>query len=263
MASRRPTLVALHTEEELAARAASAGQGNRRRPREHGDLAMYQWGILGKDRANGCRCEVCVEANRAYKRRYARERLARHGGGFVAMHTVRPHVRRLVQLGWQIKQIADAAGMIPNAVARIYQHGDPNGDVQRRSAAALLAIPAVPRHRLDRFHADQAMRDRAEAITAGRWTPDRDDGRYQDGDAWKAYAGCAGLDAESMLPGRGDSLDACRALCGVCPVQADCAEAGLREKFGVWGGLSERERRRIRRERGIVLDDDIVLEVVA
>lgn len=225
---------------------------------------MYQWGVTGKDRTAGCRCETCVEANRAYKRRYARERLARHGGGYVPMSTVRPHVRRLVQLGWKIKEIADAAGMIPAAVARIYQHGDPNGDVQRGSARALLAIPAVPRHRLHRHSVDQAMRDRAADITAGRWAPDRDELRYQDGDAWKASAACAGLDGESMLPGRGDSLDACRQLCNVCPVKAACTEAGLlREKFGVWGGLSERERRRARRARGIVLDDDIVLDVVA
>lgn len=263
MASRRPTVVALHAEAEVADRATSAGQGNRRRPREHGDLAMYQWGILGKDRANGCRCDTCVEANRAYKRRHARNRYQSRGGGFVAIRDVRPHVRRLRQLGWQIKQIADAAGMIPAAVARIAEYGHLDGDVQRGSARALLAIPAVPRHRLRRHEIDQAMTDRVADITAGRWAPNRDASRYQHEDEWKASAACADLDSESMLPGRGDSLDACRALCNVCPVKAACGDAGLLERFGVWGGLSERERRRIRRERGIVLDDDIVLEVVA
>lgn len=264
MASRRPTTAALEVEAALADRSKSAGQGNRRRPRQHGDLATYQWGLTGKDRANGCRCETCVDGNRAYKRRHARQRYqARTGGGFVAVRDVRPHVLRLRRLGWQIKQIAEAADVEPAAVARIARFAAPGDDVKRHVATAILSIPAVARHRLRRHELDQALLARVDEIRDGRWVVDRDPHRYAEADEWKASAACAGLDADTMLPGRGDSLDACRALCAACPVTTSCAEAGVYEKFGIWGGLSERERRRIRRQRGIRLDDDLDLEDAA
>jgi WhiB family redox-sensing transcriptional regulator len=40
-----------------------------------------------------------------------------------------------------------------------------------------------------------------------------------------------------------------RAVCGGCPVKQECLDYALRhhEKFGIWGGLTERERRRYRR----------------
>lgn len=47
------------------------------------------------------------------------------------------------------------------------------------------------------------------------------------------------------------AMDACRQVCSWCPVAADCLDFALTngEKFGIWGGTSERERRRIRRRR--------------
>lgn len=259
MSSRRPSARALEVEADVVARATSAGQGNRTRSREHGDLAMHQWGPSGKDRSNGCRCETCVESARAYKRRYARQQTANRGGGFVAVRDVRPHVRRLLALGWQIQQIADAAGTSKNAVSRIGRGSDLNGDVNRATARALLAIPAIARHRLPRFAIEQAMLRRAEDIQRGRWIPTRDAGRYAE--TWRASAACADLHPDSMQPGRGDAIDANRALCAVCPVKDACGEAGLYEKYGIWGGLSEKERRRLRKARGIRIEDDDVLEL--
>ncbi len=42
-------------------------------------------------------------------------------------------------------------------------------------------------------------------------------------------------------------------MCGGCEVRMECLEYALRhgEKFGIWGGMSERERRRIRRQRAL------------
>lgn len=254
--ARRPSLTAVASEEVIAARATAAGQGNRTRPRQHGDLATYQWGLTGKDRAHGCRCELCVEGNRAYKRRHARQRTANRGGGLVPLHEVRPHVRQLLQLGWQIKQIAERAQVTPAAVARVARGGKPDDDVKRHIARALLAVPAVAWHRQRRHELDNAMGARASEIEASRWAADRDPLGYREGEGWKVFAGCADLDPESMYPGRGDSVQGCRVLCRACPVSEDCAEAGLYERFGVWGGLTERERRVIRRQRGIALDDD-------
>ena len=52
----------------------------------------------------------------------------------------------------------------------------------------------------------------------------------------------------NRLPAR-----AAKAICRECQVRGDCLEFALRsgEKFGIWGGLSERERRRVRRERQV------------
>lgn len=258
--SRRRSGDALKLEATLVERATSAGQGKRYRPRQHGDLAMYQWGPTGKDRANGCRCEACVEGNRAYKRRYARQRNAGRGHGFTALADVRPHVRHLLQLGWQIQQIAEHAHVSKHAVARIAHTGNPDDDVKRRVAHALLAIPAVAPHRQRRHQLDQAILARAEAVAAGRWSPERDPADCGAGDEWRAAAACADLDPDSMYPGRGDSPSACRALCAVCPARDACIEAGLTERFGVWGGLSERDRRKVRRQRGIHLDEDAASE---
>lgn len=51
------------------------------------------------------------------------------------------------------------------------------------------------------------------------------------------------------FPGRGESTAEAKAICRVCPVRAECLEHAVRngEKFGIWGGRSERERRRLRR----------------
>ena len=54
-----------------------------------------------------------------------------------------------------------------------------------------------------------------------------------------------------FFPARGESTRDAKAVCAVCPVRRDCLEFALRLKVahGVWGGLSERERRNLRRDR--------------
>jgi WhiB family redox-sensing transcriptional regulator len=48
-------------------------------------------------------------------------------------------------------------------------------------------------------------------------------------------------------------LKEAKKICADCPVLKECAEHALHhEHYGVWGGMSERERRRVRSERGIV-----------
>ena len=50
-----------------------------------------------------------------------------------------------------------------------------------------------------------------------------------------------------------DDITRAKAFCAGCVVREDCLEYALRngEKFGIWGGMSERERRRIRRQRAL------------
>lgn len=64
--------------------------------------------------------------------------------------------------------------------------------------------------------------------------------------AWHARARCRGYGPGAFFSG---DTGAARATCQGCPVRAECREAGEAEP-GVWGGLSERERRRLRRQAG-------------
>lgn len=65
---------------------------------------------------------------------------------------------------------------------------------------------------------------------------------------WQALALCGDVDPEVFFAG--DELAAKR-VCWRCPVRPECLVAGLRESFGVWGGLSEQERRLVQRRSGI------------
>lgn len=71
---------------------------------------------------------------------------------------------------------------------------------------------------------------------------------------WQTRANCAGVDPELFFPQRGMSTREAKAVCAGCVVRDDCLEYALAngEKFGIWGGLSERERRRVRRHRTLV-----------
>lgn len=74
---------------------------------------------------------------------------------------------------------------------------------------------------------------------------------------WQERALCAETDPEAFFPEKGGTTRAAKAVCERCEVRADCLEFALQnaERFGVWGGLSERERRRLLKDRGVVLDD--------
>ncbi len=71
--------------------------------------------------------------------------------------------------------------------------------------------------------------------------------------AWQDDANCKGANADLFFPERGASTRSAKAICRECRVRADCLEFAIQtgEKFGIWGGMSERERRRVRRERQI------------
>lgn len=71
--------------------------------------------------------------------------------------------------------------------------------------------------------------------------------------AWKQHGNCLGVDPDLFFPERGASTREAKAVCAGCMVRAQCLEYALDngEKFGIWGGLSERERRRLRRQRAI------------
>ena len=71
--------------------------------------------------------------------------------------------------------------------------------------------------------------------------------------AWQSKANCMGVDPELFFPERGASTREAKEVCRGCVVREDCLEYALAngEKFGIWGGLSERERRKVRRARAL------------
>ncbi|MFQ2876502.1 MULTISPECIES: WhiB family transcriptional regulator [unclassified Mycobacterium] len=71
-------------------------------------------------------------------------------------------------------------------------------------------------------------------------------------DQWQDKALCAQTDPEAFFPEKGGSTREAKKICLGCEVRHECLEYALAhdERFGIWGGLSERERRRLK--RGII-----------
>ena len=68
---------------------------------------------------------------------------------------------------------------------------------------------------------------------------------------WVDVAACKGLDPAIFYPPTDEDAEHAKAICAECPAQDPCLEHAieLREKNGVWGGATERERLRIIRRR--------------
>jgi WhiB family transcriptional regulator, redox-sensing transcriptional regulator len=67
--------------------------------------------------------------------------------------------------------------------------------------------------------------------------------------SWQERALCAQTDPEAFFPEKGGSTREAKKVCGSCEVRSDCLDYALAndERFGIWGGLSERERRKLKR----------------
>jgi WhiB family transcriptional regulator, redox-sensing transcriptional regulator len=71
----------------------------------------------------------------------------------------------------------------------------------------------------------------------------------EDEQEWQERALCAQTDPEAFFPEKGGSTREAKQICNSCDVRGECLEYALGhdERFGIWGGLSERERRRLKR----------------
>jgi WhiB family redox-sensing transcriptional regulator len=67
---------------------------------------------------------------------------------------------------------------------------------------------------------------------------------------WQDKALCAEVDPEIFYPEKGGSTREAKMVCRSCEVRASCLEYALEhdERFGIFGGMSERERRRLKRQ---------------
>ena len=74
---------------------------------------------------------------------------------------------------------------------------------------------------------------------------DRDDPEL----SWQERSLCAQTDPEAFFPEKGGSTREAKKVCVSCDVRSQCLEYALEhdERFGIWGGLSERERRRLKK----------------
>ena len=73
------------------------------------------------------------------------------------------------------------------------------------------------------------------------------------GQKWRMVGLCKGSDTLVFYPPSDDDslAEEAKTICAMCTVRKPCLEFALttREKHGVWGGLTERERRRVLRQR--------------
>lgn len=71
--------------------------------------------------------------------------------------------------------------------------------------------------------------------------------------SWMDAGACAGSNTDQWFPERGEDVRPAKALCAVCVVREQCLDFALDLgiKQGVWGGMSERERRKVRRARAV------------
>lgn len=72
---------------------------------------------------------------------------------------------------------------------------------------------------------------------------------------WTEHAACVGIDPDIFFPPNGGeafkSSARAKAICATCPVRSDCLDYAIRERIthGIWGGLTEKDRRVVRRQR--------------
>ena len=68
-------------------------------------------------------------------------------------------------------------------------------------------------------------------------------------DMWRERAACFGIDPDTFFPVTEDEAGAALTYCGACKIRQECLAWALKngERYGVWGGMTEQQRRRIQR----------------
>ena len=149
-----------------------------------------------------------------------------------------------------MRSVPDDWFVDPADPAAAERHVRPSGDLDDE-ATAFLAAHEAPRALADGGPGPavdllEVPAEEADwSAVAGLYAVDEDEGEL----AWQTDALCAQTDPEAFFPEKGGSTRDAKRVCEACPVQAECLDYAMSkdEKFGIWGGLSERERRRLRR----------------
>lgn len=64
--------------------------------------------------------------------------------------------------------------------------------------------------------------------------------------SWTNRAACKGMDPDLFFPQQGGPVKEALAVCATCPVIEPCKVAGAKELFGIWGGMTVEQRRKVR-----------------
>jgi len=176
-------------------------------------------------------------------------------GSLVPAGPVWADVRRLLSRGWTKRAIARGIGQDGCGL----QLGE--DWVQRRNVAAVHALLDLPVP--DDVGAAWSARHKATVEADPEPVKGYDDRdqfilemavlleQRADQSDWRKRRACRGKPPWMFFPQRGDveTLEAAKAVCSTCPVAEQCLEANLDQREGIFGGLSDRQRRVLRRER--------------
>ena len=172
--------------------------------------------------------------------------------------------RQVIPVDWFVDPVDQARGgsevevttLDDLASAFLAAHPEVAGDVMlrsdRRTSTPTAAVSPAPLSTPQNF-SDMDVHD-PQSVDASVWQAVAGQYSVHEGDAegelaWQTDALCAQTDPEAFFPEKGGSTRDAKRVCEACPVSGQCLDYAMAndEKFGIWGGLSERERRRLRR----------------
>ena len=141
---------------------------------------------------------------------------------------------------------AERAGNVPGAAHRDESE---RGRIVMAEVSWLSDYVSSSDRSADRLGAGQGMSGGLPSGLTGGIAGLMGIGLEADAQSWQEQALCAETDPEAFFPEKGGSTREAKKICTGCEVKAECLEYALSndERFGIWGGLSERERRRLRR----------------
>lgn len=118
-------------------------------------------------------------------------------------------------------------------------------DAGSAASDGVTALSEAPSRRAERESAPQAAQDNVWLGLPSLIPAEEIEGEL----AWQVDALCAQTDPEAFFPEKGGSTRDAKKVCGACTVKQECLDYALAsdERFGIWGGLSERERRKLRK----------------
>jgi WhiB family redox-sensing transcriptional regulator len=144
------------------------------------------------------------------------------------------------------RKVGAKATTVVNGGVPVKQQPSPNAKPAKRPQLTLVPLDAEP------FVHDEIVPLSAKTLIPMEGIPGADSEDPDRKETWQEKGLCSQTDPELFFPEKGGSTREAKSVCLGCEVIARCLQYALDhdERFGIWGGLSERERRRLK--RGII-----------